>query len=77
MPRSRQIAPISAIRWIVPISLLASMRDTRTVSSVSASRTRSAENLARLLGRQVRHAEALALELPAGVEHGASARSAP
>ena len=36
---SRQIAPISAMRWIVPISLFASIRLTRTVFSVIASRT--------------------------------------
>ena len=40
-PLSRQMAPISAIRWIVPISLFASISVTRTVLSVRAARTRS------------------------------------
>ena len=43
MPRSWQSRPISAIGLIVPTSLLAAMIETRTVRSVSASATASAE----------------------------------
>lgn len=38
-PRSRHRAPISAMGWMVPISLLANMTDTRAVSSRMAAAT--------------------------------------
>ena len=70
-PRSREILPISAIGWIVPISLLANMIETRTVLSVIAAPDVVGIDPAVLVDRQVGdRRQALALEAPAGVEHG-------
>lgn len=42
-PLLRQAAPISATGWMVPISLLANMMDTRAVSLVMAFSTSATE----------------------------------
>ena len=61
--------PISSIGLTVPISLLASMIDTRIVLSVMAAAHRLGADPAVLVDGQVGDLEALLLEALAGVEH--------
>jgi hypothetical protein len=61
-------APISAMGWMVPTSLLASITETRMVLSVMAARRRSGSTTA-LVDVEVGDLEALLLQALAGVEH--------
>ncbi len=69
-PRSRQMAPISGIGWMVPISLLAYMIETRAVSGRMASATSAGSTRPSGLHRQVGHLKALPSPALGGVEDG-------
>ena len=68
IPRSRQRRPIAATGWMVPISLLAAITETRTVSGRSARSTSSTETIPSGADADHRDLEPLALERPARLQ---------
>ena len=69
MPRSRHIAPMAAMSWITPISLLTNITETRMVSGRSAAFSAVEVEQAVFLHVEVGHLEALALQLAHRVQH--------
>ena len=70
MPRSRHIAPMAAMSWITPISLLTNITDDQDGVGAHRGLEHVQVEQAVFLHVEVGHLEALALQLAHRVEHG-------